>query len=257
MIKAFLGTNSVVLKEVEENRGKDFISASSFVELEVDDRIGKKIYFISEEVNLSKEQKELLIGENDYLYGAIEMTIGEDGVLNIEDDVMFISTELMGGHEVPVLLFKTNIFNENSEDALYRKKEVFKDFFRVIRSDDGQHLVFDNSVLPLIKEILETEDNVLYGHNQNEISLVVYDYFRVEGKLSLGYCESVSLDNLQVVDFYSEKELFDLPSVSLEANLTMEEDDEEDSLLDAYLDSLPEDEMRKFILKSMNDIEKK
>lgn len=251
MIKAYLKGEEVVLKGVEVNKSQDFISENEFVSF-TQPNGEEKIFFLIEDV-ATEVPVEIELEETEYLYTAIELQkVGETAVY-INDNIVFVRTNIVDEKEVIVGSYDHTFLKEDEDSVVCRKKESFKDFFRFMRPEnEEQNIVFNPTIVPFLKEVLRTEDNLLYGVTGSEFILTLLDAFLIKGNLVSGAYGSLSLENIAVVDFYSEKELFSIPGVNIEKNIHLEEDDEEETLLESCLESMGEKEIVDFVIKAMD-----
>lgn len=208
-----------------------------------------RLFFINEYIHTSNGQKyknshtamELIIENNKLnstgiVYTAHPVYIYNDEMDNIVDVVPL--------HEA---------FTDSKVYFTY-----WKDLFVNFVGEIEKYVEYEkNSFIDFIKCIIEGHPNQCHYYadgNNNKFYFEILDQFQFVGNITSGmYDGNIIVSNIKLIDRYTEKTITELPFVQANGILYSEENENIEDLFCAYLHSMDANEMKGYILQSIEN----
>ncbi|PLS19569.1 hypothetical protein CVD28_03890 [Bacillus sp. M6-12] len=183
-------------------------------------------------------------------YSAIELT-GNEEHYSVSDEVMVLKVN-NETEELLEILSITSIPEEEAQDEVWI--ETFEWLFLVLRNERGEiNATYSSDIVSILYRTLKQyafKTSAFHSGKQVEVNLL--DTFQVTGEASTGYYEgNILIKDWKVIEIYSGNVVAELGDIQLPQQLFIEEDDSEDDVLEAFVDSMSRTDIISLALKAL------
>jgi len=233
------------------------VKDSDILTLRAFNQRGGRLFFVDEYFDNSN--KEL----SDGCHTAMELIPINGGVQNAPDTIYTINPVYIYNDENDRIINVMPLCEAFVDSKVYFT--YWKDLFRNFIEEISEYIKYDEHVLvDFLTELIKDYPEQIYYYadgNNNAFSFEVLDQYQFVGKLTHGMSYGdVVIANINIIDKYTEEVIREMPCVQLDG--MMEDVWAEDSNTDdveytfsAYLNSMSKEDMKKYILGSIEKIE--
>jgi hypothetical protein len=220
----------------------DFFLPRSFYQAE------NRLFFIANFVNQNYFN---VVSTEFSFYSAVELS-GSDNNYSVSDEVVILKVN-NETEELLEILSITSIPEEEAQDEVWI--ETFEWLFIVLRNERGEiNATYSSDIIPILYRTLKQYAfKTSAFHSGKEVEITLLETFRIRGEASTGYYEgNIVMKDWKVIELYSGNVVAELVNVQLPQQLFIEEDDSEDSVLEALVDSMSRTDIISLALQSLH-----
>ena len=169
--------------------------------------------------------------EGEKIYSSIKLC-NKDNSSKLQIEVVEVATKMVDDYEEIVK-------EEVVLDKKYRDETLYEFFFYLSHIDNPNDVVFHQEIIDFIREYIEkdgyfyAEGNTLYGE--------FMELFKLKGKVVEGFYEgNLVLTDIALINEATGQIIKRYDDVNIAANFYLEEDDDADYMIEAYLENMSE-----------------
>lgn len=169
--------------------------------------------------------------EGEKIYSCIKLC-NKDDSSKLQIEVVEVATKMVDDYEEIVK-------EEVVLDKKYRDETLYEFFFYLSHIDNPNDVVFHQEIIDFIREYIEkdgyfyAEGNTLYGE--------FMELFKLKGKVVEGFYEgNLVLTDIALINEATGQIIKRYDDVNIATNFYLEEDDDADYMIEAYLENMSE-----------------